>query len=237
MCGVCTISVPWADARVHYITQFEACVIDWLYDSQTISVISECLGVSWSMIDNIMSRGVTRGKARKKQTEVKHICVDETASKKGHNYVTVVSDPLTGTVLYVGSGRKIGSLEGYYDSCSTEQLEALESVSMNMWPAYITATKEHVPEAEKKIAFDRFHVAKYVNEGVDQVRREENRVLKKDGILNLVGTKYDWLKNRINMSAKQKARFDALKNSSLKTARAWAMKDLFQRLYKYKNRT
>ncbi len=60
------------------------------------------------------------------------------------------------------------------------------------------------------IAFDHFHISKYVGTGVDEVRREENRALKKLGILDLVGTKYDWLKNR----AKQKKRFSLLKNST-----------------------
>ncbi len=84
-----------------------------------------------------------------------------------------------------------------------------------------------------KIAFDHFHISKYVGTGVDEVRREENRELKKLEILDLVGTKYDWLKNR----AKQKKRFSLLKNSALKTARAWAMKEVFQTLWKYKYRT
>ncbi len=72
---------------------------------------------------------------------------------------------------------------------------------------------------------------------MDEVCREENRALKKLGILDLVGTKYDWLKNRASMSAKQKKRFSLLKNSALKTARAWAMKEVFQTLWKYKHRT
>ena len=42
---------------------------------------------------------------------------------------------------------------------------------MDMWPAFINATLEMVPGAESKIAFDKFHVAKYLGEAVDKVRR------------------------------------------------------------------
>jgi len=208
--------VPWTEARVHFTTAFEARVIEWLQDATSISAVASRMGVSWTM--------------------VAHICVDETSSKKGHNYITVVSNPKTGTVLYVGEGRTIASLEGYYDGCSSAQLDALESVSVDMWPAYISATKARVPGADEKIAFDRFHVAKYIGTAVDEVRRQENRELRKQGIEDLIGTKYDWLTNRRNMSVRQKKRFQQLKTSSLKTARAWAIKELSQKLWLYVRR-
>ncbi len=66
--------------------------MDWLHDATSISVIAKRLGVSWTMIAHIMDRGIKRGLERKPEKIVPHICVDETASKKGHNYVTIVSD-------------------------------------------------------------------------------------------------------------------------------------------------
>ena len=105
-----------------------------------------------------------------------------------------------------------------------------------MWPAYITATKAWVPGADEKIAFDRFHVARYIGPAVDEVRRLENRELRKQGIEDLIGTKYDWLTNRKNMPVRQKKRFQQLKTSSLKTARAWAIKELSQKLWHYVRR-
>ena len=96
---------------------------------------------------------------------------------------------------------------------------------MDMWPAFINATLEMVPGAESKIAFDKFHVAKHLGEAVDKVRREEHRKLMKAGKADLEGTKYDWLYNPQNMTRKQKQRFKALRDSTLKTARAWAIKE------------
>ena len=235
--GVSTLSVPWADAQVQFTTQFEARVIDWLHDASTIAAVADRMEVSWTMISHIMDRAVKRGNARKEKENVEHICVDEIASKKGHNYVTIVSDPTKGRVLFVAQDRKIESLKSYYTTCSSEQLQTLKSVSMDMWPAYIRATQACVPDAQKKIAFDHFHVTKYIQGGLDAVRKQEHRVLKREGILDLVGTKYDWLTNRKNMSAKQKKRFDQLKNSTLKTARAWAMKEMNLKLWNYTSRT
>ncbi len=231
--GIQTVSVPWADARVSFTTAFESHVIDALQDSTSISTVASRVNASWTLIAHIMERAVNRGLARRTEESIAHICVDETSYKKGHNYITVVSDPNTGTVQYVGEGRTMTSLNGYYGGCSADQLNAIESVSMDMWPAYISATKAWVPNAGYKIAFDRFHVAKYIGEAVDAVRRQENRELRKEEIYDLTGTKYDWLSNTKNMSPRQKKRFHQLKNSSLKTALAWAIKELSQKLWHY----
>ena len=84
-------------------------------------------------------------------------------------------------------------LKRWFEALPRSCLEAIESVSMDMWPAFINAALEMVPGAESKIAFDKFHVAKYLGEAVDKVRREEHRKLMKAGKADLEGTKYDWL--------------------------------------------
>ena len=72
------------------------------------------------------------------------IGVDETAFRKRHDYVTIVSDQEAGTVLHVGSDRKKETLKAWYESLTDEQREAIESVSMDMWPAFINATLESI---------------------------------------------------------------------------------------------
>ena len=60
----------------------------------------------------------------------------------------------------MGEDRRKETLGNWYRNLSSAQLAGLESVSMDMWPAYINATLERVPGAREKIAFDKFHVAK-----------------------------------------------------------------------------
>ena len=144
---------------------FEALVIDWLQEA-SVSAVSRLMGVSWNAIDAIMQCAVQRGLARREQRGVAHIGVDETSFRKRHEYVTVVSD--AGTVLHVGEDRKKETLTSWW--LTLEQLEGIESVSMDMWPAYINATLERVPEAQRKVAFDKFHVVKCLGTTVDKVR-------------------------------------------------------------------
>ena len=59
----------------------------------------------------------------------------------------------------------------------------------------------------------------------------------KAGKADLKGTKYDWLSNPKNMTRRQKQRFKALRDSTLKTARAWAIKELAMSLWGYVSKT
>ena len=234
--GVVTVSVPWAEPGSGFTAMFEALVIDWLKEAST-SAVSRLMGLSWNAIDGIMQRAVKRGLSRREEVNPTHIGVDETAFRKRHDYVTIVSDQEAGTVLHVGSDRKKATLTAWYESLTEEQQEAIESVSMDMWPAFINATLESLPGAEEKIAFDKFHVAKYLVEAVDKVRRQEHKALMAEGRETLKGSKYDWLYNPENMTHKQKRRFKALRESTLKTARAWAIKELAMSLWHYASKT
>lgn len=233
--GVVTVAVPWAEPDSGFTQLFEALVIDWLQEA-SIQAVARQLGLSWGAIDRIMKRAVARGLARRAAVAPRRLCVDETSFRKRHDYVTVVTDPQAGTVLHVADDRRTGSLAAFYEGLDDARKAGIEAVAMDMWPAYINATRAHVPEAEDKIAFDRFHVAKLLGEAVDQVRRQEHKQLRQQGREDLKGSRYVWLTDPANMTAVQKKRFQALRHGTLKTARAWAIKDLASQLWDYRSR-
>jgi len=234
--GVVTVSVPWAEPGSGFTALFEALVIDWLKEAST-SAVSDRLRLSWNAVDGIMQRAVKRGLSRRGELSPRQISVDETSYRKGHDYVTVVTDQEQAAVLHVAENRETDSLAEFYDLLSEGQKSDIESVCMDMWPAYIRATREALEDADSKIAFDRFHVAQYLGKAVDQVRRREHRQLIGQGDGRMKGSKYQWLRNRRNMTWHQQRSFSELRQSSLKTARAWAIKDLASRLWDYRSRT
>lgn len=232
--GVVMVTVPWAEPGSGFTALYEALVIDWLKEAST-EAVSRQLKLSWSSIDSIMQRAVKRGLSRRNIGGPKAMSVDETAFKKGHDYVTVISE--NNQVLHVSKERKTSSLNDYYETLTEGQKARIESVSMDMWPAYIRATLDNIPNARNKIAFDKFHVAKYLGEAVNTVRKQEHKALMKEGYEDLKGSKYDWLTNLGNLNRKRQCRFKALRESTLKTARAWAIKTLAMTLWGYNSRT
>lgn len=234
--GVVTIQVPWAEGSSRYTAQFEAEVIGWLKEA-SVKAVARRMRLSWTAVDGIMQRAVARGLARRETEAVRRLSVDETSFRRRHRYVTVVSNPETGHVLHVAPGRGREVLMAFYKGLGEACRAAVESVSMDMWAPYISATLAMIPEAAKKIAFDRFHVAKHLGDAVDKVRRAEHRALMKDGNPILAGTRYHWLKGRGRKSHREKLAFARLRASTEKTARAWEVKEAAAHLWRYKSRS
>ena len=232
---VLAINVPWAEPDSRYTAMFEALVIDWLKEATTQAVARQ-MRLSWNAIDGIQQRAVKRGLARRDSKPPKRIAVDETSFQKRHEYVTVVTDHDEGVVIHVSDDRKSDSLNEYFDTLPDEQRAGIECVTMDMSRAYIKSVRENVPGADQKIAFDKFHVAQSLGKAVNKVRVEENKALINEGISLLKGTRYHWLTNPENMSEEQWDNFEPLRNSTLKTARAWAIREMAMTLWNYKSR-
>ena len=158
-----TTTVPWAEPNSGFTALFEALVIDWLKEAST-SAVARLMGLSWNAIDGIMQRAVKRGLARRKR-RVRNI-LGWTRRRSGSATTMSASYPTRTTEPFcnVGKDRKKADLKQWFEALPRSCLEAIESVSMDMWPAFINATLEMVPGAESKIAFDKFHVAKYLGE-------------------------------------------------------------------------
>jgi len=233
--GVRQIEVPWAEPGSRFTALFEALAIDWLH-AASIAAVARCLRVTWDELDGIQARAVRRGLARREREVVRRIGVDETSFQKRHEYVTVVCDLEGSRVLHVGDGRSQEVLARFYEGLDEEQLAGIEVVAMDMWWPYIKATLEHVPEAERKVAFDKFHVVKHLNEAVNEVRKREHRQLRSMGDERLTGTRYLWLQSPEKMTKGRRKRFEELRDSNLKVARAWAIKETARDLWSYVRR-
>jgi len=233
--GARQVAVPWAEANARFTALFEALVIDWLKETSLTGVARQ-LGLSWDEADGIQRRAVRRGLARRDRKLPTRIGVDETSFQKRHEYVTVVIDQAEGDVVHVADDRKQASLEAYLASHSVEERAAVETVSMDMWPPYIAAAEAQIPLGLLKICFDKFHVAGHLGKAVDRVRRGENEALRAEGDARLTGTKYLWLTHPDHLSEKRWASFAALRESALKTARAWAIKELAMSIWRYRSR-
>jgi transposase len=178
-----------------------------------------------------MEKAVGRGLQRRSAGGLVHIGVDEKSFLKRHRYATVLSDLDNARVVDVARDRKEESLAELFRGIPEEQRREIVAVAIDMWDPYISAVEELLPEAD--IVHDKFHIAKYLGEAVDKVRKSEHKGLTKEGTETLKGTKYLWLTNPKNWSEEQKQQFKELKGKRLKVGRAWAIKELFSDIWGY----
>ena len=231
--GVHQVSLPWAEQKSRFTLLFERMAIDVMQLTH-IKAARQILRISWDETWHILFRAVQRGLRRKKPRDIQYLGVDEKAIARGQKYFTLVCDLGRGTVEHIGDGRNRRSFEAYLESLTPEQLQAIVAIAMDMHEAYVQAALAKVPEAERKIVFDLYHIMQHMGQAVDDVRRKEHQALLREGDRRLAKTRYMWLYGRENVPRKYWDSYYALRNSDLKTAKAWALKENLRRLWRYK---
>jgi len=234
--GVKQVAVSWAERNNRFTVAFESAVLMWLKEDP-ISTVARNFDISWDEVDGIMARAVRRGLERRKKTKPSNIGIDETAYQKRHEYVTVILDKEKDVVLDVLDDRKAETLNIWFKTQEISDLTTLKSITMDMWDPFINAVKRNFENADKIIAFDRFHVAQYFGKAVDKVRAQENKLFESSGNQNpLKYSRFQWLKNssRTDNRSSRRKEFLELTQMNLKTARAWRIKEAASLLWDYK---
>ena len=233
--GINTIKVAWAEAHSRFTNMFERFAIDMLQASQNRDKAREILKISWDEINHIMGKAVQRGLKRRRAEPIEYLGIDEKNFRKGHSYITVLSDLKGGRVIEVAEDREKESVSMVWGSLTQEQKDKVRAIAMDMWPAFINSAGEYLPNSD--IVHDKFHISKHLGKAVDKVRYKENKMLIKEEIDFLKGTKYLWLKKKDNWTEGERNKFQELKNEQLDVGRAWSIKELFTKFWAYNYKT
>ena len=225
-------AVPWAERYSRITLMLEAFVVRLLQAAASVSRVASLIKLDWHTVNEVVARAVERGLARRAQEPVRKLGLDEKSFASGHNYASVLTDVDRSRVLQVTPGRKLEDAERVLSSLSPEQRAGVRAIAMDMWPAYMSAASTMLLNAD--IVHDKFHVSKYLNDAVDQVRRAEHKRLRARGDSTLTGTKYAWLRSLPDKRCAQAVALRELYQANLKTSRAWALKESFAAFWDYR---
>lgn len=220
------IEIPWSESGKRHTNLFEICVIEWLLATKNQTKTAQMLRCGFNVVNKIMHNATKRGLERRDVNEVyKQLSIDEKSFQKGHNYVTVLSNPEKGVVIDVVKDRTKEATKKLLSSSLTEyQKSKVEVVSLDMWKAFNTVVDEVFPKAKK--VHDRFHLIKYLNEAVDNVRKRE---VKKNEVL--INSRYSFLKNKENLTHKQYFKFEEVYRANTQVGYVWGLKESFKSLF------
>lgn len=222
--GVSTLRAPWAEPGSRFTRLFEVFAVEVLQASASLTQASELLRLDWDSVQRIMDRAVQRGLARRSTEAVTHVGLDEKSFGRGQDYVSVMTDLKGRRVLDVVKDRTTEAAVALWECLPPTQREKVEAAAMDMGANFAAATAKAAPQA--KIVHDRFHVSQHLNGAVDLVRREEHRRLLEKGDESLKHTKFLWLQGAA-VSGEQALPFAELCERELRTAKAWAYKEMF----------
>ena len=163
-----------------------------------VNRVAHLLRVNPGRIWTLFSYWVGRARGADRLDSVTQLGVDETSSKKGHQYLTLGVDLDTARVIHVVPGKGRATIKSIAQALTDKGVAPTQvaQMSMDLSPAFIAGAAKYFPAA--RITFDRFHVVKLLNEAMDQVRRIERR--EHDF---LKGHKYTFLKRRENLTLQQ----------------------------------
>jgi transposase len=224
-CGIKQVSVPWARPDSGFTLLFEALVMA-MVQAMPVAVVARMIDEWDTRLWRVIHHYVEAARDRADHAAVISVAFDETASRRGHNYVSLFVDLVCRRVLFVAEGKDAGTVDAFARDLAAHggDPEAVAEVCIDMSPAFITGAAESLPNAQ--ITFDKFHVVKLINQAVDAVRRAEQK-----NHAELKKSRYLWLKNPRNLSARQRTQLDSLSAGNLKTGRAYRIRLAFQELY------
>jgi transposase len=211
----------WVGKLDGFTLLFEAFVLVFCR-AMTFSAAARIFGISEHRAKAICHKYVNQAVEQADYSKVNAVAIDETSRARGHNYVTLVADSERRAVIFVTEGKDAETVQAFASDLSAHKgnPETIESISMDMSPAFIKGVNERLPNA--RITFDKFHVIKHASEAVDEMRRIEQKTAP-----DLKGMRWKLLKNYDTLSRNDRAEVDVLisRLEVKRTARAWVYRE------------
>lgn len=226
-CGIRLVEVPWARSESGFTLLFEAMIMT-LAKTMPVNTIAAWVNEHDTRLWRVLHHYVDAARADADYSEVTQVGVDETSSRRGHNYVSLFVDLEGPRVLFATEGKDAATVERFKQDLTAHKgnPEDIKEVCCDMSLAFISGVAKQFPGAQ--LTFDKFHIMKIINEAVDEVRRQEQKDRPE-----LARTRYLWLKNPENLKPSQAATLEGLtlRKLNLKTSRAYHIRLNFQELF------
>lgn len=196
----------------------------------TIKATAKRYGLSWWLVMSTVRSWSGELEAERLRRRCRVLLVDETSLRRGHRYVTVLSDGETGAVLGVVRHRDSAALAGFLRRQGPKWCREVKVVVTDGSKAYRAAISRHLPRAHHVL--DRFHVCRWFAQGVIEVRRSIQRIGDKGARPafdpDIFRSRYHQLMRYDHLNAEQAARLGQVLAREPELERAWRM---LQHLY------
>jgi transposase len=177
-----TEEVEWHEGNSPMAVVYEEHILLQLVNG-TIEDVRRKEGIGYDQVLGVLERRIRGEVEWGRYSRLEEIGVDEIALKKGQrDYVTIVTGRLgKGRMVILGvlSGREKEEVAEFLRFIPQRLQKTVIRVCCDMYEGYIGAVRQELP-GEVEVVIDRFHVAKHYREGVDELRKQESKRLKKE---------------------------------------------------------
>jgi transposase len=244
--GVVVAHVPWARHGARSTQAFEDQVA-WQVTKMSLSTVAELMRVAWRTVSGILTRVWDEIAARVDLLDgLTRIGIDEVSWRRNHRYLLAVVDHDTGHLVWAGKGNTTATVQSFFDALGPARCAQITHISADAAPYIAKATATNCPDAVR--VADPFHVVKWANDALGEVRLEVWRETKKLARANsrgrgrapvdaeeeypayqrvriLTRSRYALWKNPENLTIHQRARLDWIAKTDPRLWRAYQLKE------------
>jgi transposase len=147
-CGIKTVNVPWSRPDSGFTLLFEALLMT-MVAAMPVAAVARIVGEHDTRLWRVVHPYVDQARARMDAADVTDIAIDETAARRGHDYITLFVDIDQARVLFAAEGKDADTVAAFADDLAAHggDPEAIEAVCIDMSPAFIKGVAENLPNA------------------------------------------------------------------------------------------
>ncbi len=236
-CGPRLERLAWLDRHARVTRRLAASVVR-LCAVLPVKQVAAFFGLHWETVKTLDKAALSQRLDPVDLNDVEVLAMDEFAIQRGHRYATVVMEPRTRRVLWVGRDRSREAIRPFFDLLGEAGCRRIKAVAMDMSAAYANELRARCPQAE--IVYDLFHVvARYGHDVIDRVRVDEANRLRADRPARKVVKSARWLllRNRANLTRPQdQVRLDELLAANQALMTVYVLKDELKDLWRQPTR-
>jgi transposase len=232
--GARTEGVPFARSGSRFTRDFED-LVGWLATSMDKTALCRLVRIDWATTGRIIERVMATGLDPKRLDNLFVCGADEVSWRKGHSYLTLVSNNDTGKFVWGKEGKDTATLDCFFDELGEERSAAITAMSMDMGPAFEKSARKPGHATKAVICFDPFHVVQAGTKALEKVRRQVWQDLRtlpdQDAARRFKGARWCLLKNPGDLTDDQSATLRKIKRRGGDLWRAYALKEALRAIF------
>lgn len=242
--GVTVAQVPWARHDAGHTRDFDDQAA-WLAVHVSKSAVVDLMRIAWRTVGAIVARVIADLETRIDRLDgLERIGIDEISYKRGHRYLTVVTDHGSGRLVWAAPGRDDATVTKFFDALGPQRSAALSHVSADLAPWIARVVRAKAPQAV--LCADPFHI---VAMGIDALDAERRRAWnnaagrhQKRGTTNqaagparaLKRVRFALWKNPENLTERQQHQLDWIAKTDTRVWRAYLLKEALRYVFAIK---
>src|SRR5436305_12323678 len=145
-CGIRQVNVPWSRPDSGLTLLFEAMVMT-MVSAMPVKAVARIVGEHDTRLWRVVHHYVEEGRARADASEVSRVAIDETAARRGHDYITLFVDIDQARVLFATEGKDAATVAAFAEDLAVHggNSAVAEEVCIDLCPAFIKVIDEMLP--------------------------------------------------------------------------------------------